>query len=85
MIKAIREAGIDLIATEMEIGFTGMAQRPFANLVVQIQQASLVSHFRGRFGRDETAWRCGLRRRLLFSGQGTHEAARTDRAHKWLL
>ena len=52
MIKAIGEAGVDRLAAEVEVGLARMAERPFADLVVQIEQARLVRHVGRRLGGD---------------------------------
>src|SRR5690606_13457016 len=57
MLDAIREAGIDLLPAEMKIRLARMAQRPFADLFVEIEQARLVGHFRARLGRHQPARR----------------------------
>jgi hypothetical protein len=41
MRDTVREAGVHLITAEMEIGFTRMTKRPFANFVTKIEQAGL--------------------------------------------
>ena len=38
MFDAVRKTGVYWNAAEMEIGFTGVAQGPTANTLVQIQQ-----------------------------------------------
>src|SRR5215213_7206229 len=53
MLDAIRETGIGVGAAEMEIGLARMADRPFADLLVQIEQAGLVRDLRARLGRDQ--------------------------------
>jgi hypothetical protein len=50
MLDAIREAGIGRVAAEVEIGLTRMAHRPFADLLVEIEQAGLVGDLRARLG-----------------------------------
>src|SRR5207237_4673724 len=80
MLDAIREARIGLIAAEVEIGLAGMADRPFADPLVEIEQAGLVGDLGARLGRDEAARRRGRDRRLLVARPLTDEAARTDRA-----
>ena len=84
MLDAIREAGIGLIAAEMEIGLAGMADRPFADLLVEIEQAGLVGDLGARLGRDEAARRRRRDRRLLVARPLADEAARADRADQRL-
>src|SRR5688572_1845094 len=57
MLDAIREAGIGGRAAEMEVGLAGMADRPFADLLVEVEQAGLVGDLGARLGRDEAARR----------------------------
>ena len=64
MLDAIREAGVRRIAAEVEIGLAGMADRPFADAVVEIEQAGLVGDFGARLGRDQAARRGRRNRRL---------------------
>src|SRR6185503_17954256 len=68
------------IAAEMEIGLAGMAQRPFADAVVQIEQAGLVGHFGARLGRNQPPRRGRRDRRLGVAGSLANEAAGADRA-----
>ena len=81
MVDAIREAGIGRLPAEMEIGLAGMPDRPFADLLVEIEKAGLVGHFRARLGRDEPARRCWRDRRLLVARPLANEAAWSDRPH----
>src|SRR3546814_8484139 len=48
MRDAIRETGVHRLAAEMEIGLAGMADRPFADAVVQIEQCRLARDLRAR-------------------------------------
>src|SRR5688572_4402855 len=57
MLDAIREARIGLRSAEMEIGLAGMADRPFADLLVEVEKAGLVGDLGARLGRDEPARR----------------------------
>lgn len=41
MFDAIGEAGVHLLATEMEVGLAGVTDRPLADLLVEIEQAGL--------------------------------------------
>jgi hypothetical protein len=60
MLHAIGETGVHRIATEMEIRLARVPERPFANLVVEIEQRRLTCHFGGWLGGDQTArWRGG--------------------------
>src|SRR3954465_15107357 len=80
MLDAIREARIGGRAAEMEIGLAGMADRPFADLFVEIEQAGLVGDLRARLGGGEAARRRRRDRRLLLARGLADEAARSDRA-----
>src|SRR5688572_6550545 len=80
MLDAIREARIGGRAAEMEIGLAGMADRPFADLLVEIEQAGLVGDLRARLGRNQATGRRRRDRRLLLAGRLADEAARADRA-----
>src|SRR6185369_3642231 len=80
MLDAIGEAGVRLLAAEMEVGLPGMADRPFADAVVQIEQRGLVGDFRARLGGDQSARGSGRDRRLLVARTLAHEAAGADRA-----
>ena len=44
MLHAVREARVHLVAAEVEIGLAGMAERPFADLVVEIEQTGLAGN-----------------------------------------
>ena len=65
MLDAIREARVGLLPAEVEVGLAGMADRPFADAVVEIEQAGLVGDLGARLGRDQAARRGGRDRRLL--------------------
>src|SRR3954469_20886676 len=80
MLDAIREPGIGRIAAEVEIGLAGMADRPFADTIVEIEQAGLVGDLGAGLGRHQAARRRGRDRRLLFAGALANEAAGADRA-----
>ena len=79
MLDAIRESRVRLLSAEMEIGLAGMADRPLADTVVQIEQAGLVGDLRAWLGRDEAARGSRRDRGLLVAGTLADEAARTDR------
>ena len=64
----------------MEIGLAGMADRPFADAVVEIEQAGLVGDLGARLGGNQAARRRGGDRRLLIAGTLADEAAGADRA-----
>jgi hypothetical protein len=78
MFDAIREARIYRYTAEMEIRFAGVAKRPAANTLVQIEQRRFVRHFRARFGRYKAAWRGRRDGRLLIARPLTHESAGSD-------
>lgn len=75
MCDAIREAGVHLFTAEVKIRLTGMAHRPAADAIIEIEQASLVGNFRTRLGRHEAAGRGGRDRSLLVTRALTQEAA----------
>ena len=58
---AIREAGVHLVSAEMEVRFTGVTKRPFANAFIEIEQACLARDFGAWLGGDKAARRrwCG--------------------------
>src|SRR3546814_9066116 len=76
MVDAIGKARIGRTPAEMEIGLAGMAERPLADLLVEIEQARLVGDLRARLGRHQAARRSRRNRRLLVSGTLAEEAAR---------
>src|SRR5699024_2179922 len=80
MLDAIGKAGVGLLTAEIEVGFAGMAHRPLADAVVEVEQAGLVGDLRARLGRNQAARRRGRDRRLLLAGTLADEAAGTDRA-----
>src|SRR5688500_20228212 len=53
MLDAIREARVGRLAAEVEVGLAGMAERPFTDTVVQIEQAGLVGALRAWLRRDQ--------------------------------
>ena len=58
MLNAIWKTGVYLFTTEVEIGFTGVAHRPAADPVIEIEQAGFISHFRAGLGGNQSArWR----------------------------
>src|SRR5437868_7957745 len=89
MRDAIGKARVGRLAAEMEIGLAGMADRPFADAVVQIEQRGLVGDLGAWLGRDQPARRRRRDRRLLIAGPLADEAARADRAElevgRWAL
>ena len=80
MLDAVGEAGIRRLTAEMKVGLARMAHRPFANAVVQFEQAGLVGDLRARLGGHEAARRRGRDRRLLIARALADEAAGADRA-----
>src|SRR5688572_32766536 len=80
MLDAIREARVGRLAAEMEVGLAGMAERPFADAVVEVEQAGLVGDLGARLGRDQPARRGRGDRRLGVAGTLADEAAGADRA-----
>src|SRR5215203_2274887 len=80
MLHAIWKARVRRLAAEVEIGLAGMAERPFADAVVKVEQAGLVSNFGARLGWDQTARRSRRNRRLRVARSLADKAARTDRA-----
>src|SRR5438105_3075747 len=79
MLHAIRKARVRRLPAEMEIGLAGVAHRPFADAIIEVEQAGLVGDLGARLGRDEAARRSGWDRRLLIAGTLTDEAAGSDR------
>ena len=73
MFHAIREAGIDRFAAEMEIRFARVPHGPAANLVGKIQQAGLVGDGWVRLCRNETPRRCRRDRGLLIARALLHQ------------
>jgi hypothetical protein len=61
----------------MEIGLARMAHRPFADAVIEVEEASLVRDFRARLGRNQPTRRRRRNRRLLVAWPLTDEAAGT--------
>ena len=57
MFDAIWKTRVRLFAAEMEIRFTGMTDRPFADLFVEIEQARLVGNVGAWLGWYEATWR----------------------------
>src|SRR5260221_6414293 len=78
MRDTIGEAGVRRLAAEVEVRLARMAHRPFADAVVQIEQAGLVGDLGARLCGHETARRRGRNRRLLVARALADEAARTD-------
>ena len=79
MFHAIGETGVHLFTAEMEVRLAGVAHRPAADAVVQIEQAGLVGNFRAGPGGNQTARRRGRDRRLLVARTLAQEAAGADR------
>src|SRR4051812_9149107 len=67
MLDAIREAGVRRLTAKMEVGLAGMTHRPFADAVVEVEQAGLVGDLGARLGRDQAARGRGWDRRLLIA------------------
>jgi hypothetical protein len=78
MFHAIGKAGVHLFTAKMEIGLTGVTQRPFADAIVEIEQRGFVRNFRAGPGRHQTPWRRGRRRCGLFPRVLTDKATRAD-------
>jgi hypothetical protein len=79
MLDAIWETGIGQLAAEIEIRLARMADRPFADAIIKIEQAGLVGDLGTGLCRDKPARRRGRDRRLLLAWTLANEAARTDR------
>src|SRR5258708_18133709 len=79
MFDAIGEARVDLLAAEMEVRLAGMAHRPGADAVVELEQAGLARHLGTRLGRNQPARRGRGDRRLLIARALAQEAAGSDR------
>jgi hypothetical protein len=78
MVDAIREAGICRTAAEVEIRLARVPQRPFANLLVKIEEARLVGDVRAWLCRHEAARRGRGDGRLLIAWTLTEETPRSD-------
>ena len=59
MFDAIGEAGVHLLAAEVEIGLARVAHRPAAHLVRQIEQRGLAGDLGAGLGWHKAARRCG--------------------------
>ena len=79
MLDAIGEAGVHLVAAEVEVRLAGVAHRPAADAVVKVEQRGLVGDLRARLGRHKAARRGRRNRRLLVARALTQEAAGADR------
>ena len=79
MLDAIGKTRVHFLAAEMEIGLAGMAHRPAADPVIEIEQAGFFGHFRAGLGRHQTARRGRRDRCLLIARSLPEESARTDR------
>ena len=53
MRHAVGIAGVGLIPAEVEVGFAGMAHRPAADAVIEVEQRGLVGDIGRRLGRDQ--------------------------------
>ena len=79
MFDAIGEARVRRLAAEVEVGLARMADRPFADPLIEVEQARLVGDVGARLGGHDPARRGrGERSRLLVRMLG-EEAARADR------
>ena len=85
MFDAIREARVHLDAAEVEVRFAGVAHRPAANAVIEVEQAGLVGDF-GRWprGHEPARWR-GRDRGLLVAGTVRPEATLAITNLLWIL
>jgi ABC-2 type transport system permease protein len=79
MLDTVRKAGVDRSATEMEIGLTGMAHGPAADLFIQIEQARLSGNLRAWLGWHKATRRGRGNRCLLIARALTQEASGSDR------
>src|SRR4029079_14218715 len=80
MLHAVREARVRRLPAEVEVGLARMPHRPFADAVVQIEEAGLAANLGARLGRHQAARRGGRDRRLLISRTLADEATGADRA-----
>lgn len=79
MVNAIGEPGVHLITAEVEVRLPGMAHRPAADAIVEIEQAGLVRDFRAGACRHQSArWR-RRDRGLLVTRALAQEATGADR------
>src|SRR4029078_1646486 len=67
MLDAVREARGRRLPAEVEVGLARMPHRPFADAIVQIEEAGLVGDLGARLGRHQSARRRGRDRRVLVS------------------
>ena len=84
MLHAIGKARVGGLAAEVEVGLAGMAHRPAAHLVREVEKAGLVGDLGTGFGRHEAPRRGGGNRCLLVAGSLAQEAAWPDRNDAWL-
>ena len=78
MVDAIGKTGVHLIPTKVEIRFTGVTKRPFADPIIQIEQRCFVRNFGAGARRNQPTGRCRWRRRRLFTRILAHKAARPN-------
>ena len=81
MRDAIRKAGVDRFSAKMKICLAGMAHRPTAHALGQVEQAGFTGHVCAGFGRNQPARRGRGDRRLLIAGALPHKAAGADGNH----
>ena len=78
VIDAVREAGVHLVATEVEIRLTGVPHWPAADAIVKIEQAGLLGDVRAGAGRHKPTRRRGRNGGLLIAGALTQKSAGAD-------
>ena len=78
MLDAIGEAGVGGLTAEVEVGLAGVALGPFADAVVEVEQAGLVGDLGARLRWNQAARRRGRDRRLLLARTLADEAAGAD-------
>lgn len=79
MRDAIRKTGVYLVTTEVECRLARMADWPFADPVIEIEQCRFASDFGAWLGRHQPTWRCGGGWRRLIARSLTKKSARPDR------
>src|SRR5581483_9581713 len=71
MLDTIGKTWVHRLAAKVEIRLAGMADRPFADLVVEIEQPGLVAYLGAGLGRYQPSWRCRRAERRRFgNGRG---------------
>src|SRR5579875_2379970 len=80
MLDAIGKARIGRFAAKVEIGFSRVPHRPFADPVIEIEQARLVGNFGAWLCRDQPPGRSRRDRSLLLARTLPDESTGADRS-----